>query len=421
MRTLTSTPVDQAPPPRWPGSVVLALVTVLGAIPPWVFSTPSWELSNGGAVLPSLASLICIPVILLSPAPVLARGSAPFVTALLPAVVCLALPIGSIPALVGLGCLLARRRGSATWLAAFLVTLATSVSVARDAVASPIGASWLKYLASPTGTALAADAPAPAGLAVLLHGIGLVACVSTGLWLRMRWESQDAHRVARREMTRSAGLDAEITRREERERIAREVHDALGHRLSIISLHAGALEARAGRDEELARSAALVRESSARAVADLHSLLSVLRDPSSSAAPDLPLSRLPEIVGESTALGIPLSSSIFIEDAESASTTLSRAVYRIVQEILTNARRHAAGQPLTLEVTGSPSRGIIIDSSNPVEVGAASTSPSAETPRAGGKGLLGLSERVELLGGRIDVSSERGIFRIHVELPWQRA
>src|SRR5690606_24657871 len=162
-----------------------------------------------------------------------------------------------------------------------------------------------------------------------------------------------------------------------RERIGREVHDVLGHRLSLLNLHAGALESHAPPDGPLGESARLVRESAARAMEDLRSLLDMLNDPleAGPAEPDLSLVDLPEMI--------------------------------------TNARRHAPGRPTRREVHGGPSRGMYIDARNPYGPPAA--------PGQGGQGLRGIAERVELLGGTLRYGLDEGgrTFRVTVELPWR--
>src|SRR5699024_10073668 len=112
---------------------------------------------------------------------------------------------------------------------------------------------------------------------------------------------------------RAEQLGDEVVRQAERERIAREVHDAIGHRLSLLSVHAGALEANTrDQDPRLAGSATLVRESAARTASDLRSLLSVLRRPDD---PDLAaavpgLDAVPGLVDESIEAGMPLVATV---------------------------------------------------------------------------------------------------------------
>ena len=108
------------------------------------------------------------------------------------------------------------------------------------------------------------------------------------------------------------------------------------------------------------------------------------------------------------------ASSIFIESAETADPTLSRAVYRVVQELLTNARKHAPGRRVRLTVTGGPSSGLRIEAANSV------TEPQA-APSRESRGLTGIAERAEFLGGSVTYGLDDGgqVFRVRVELPWR--
>ena len=121
------------------------------------------------------------------------------------------------------------------------------------------------------------------------------------------------------------------------------------------------------------------------------------------------------MIAETVDTGVPVSSSVYVDSAEQVDPTLARAVYRIVQELLTNARRHAAGQQVILEVSGGPSSGMHIDARNPYQ-------PTGEQTGAG-QGLRGIAERVELLGGQLVYGLDDGgrTFRVTVNLPWRAA
>lgn len=207
---------------------------------------------------------------------------------------------------------------------------------------------------------------------------------------------------------------AEVSaRHHERERIAREVHDAMGHRLSLLSLHANALAANAGDDEELAESARLVQQGASATMDDLRSLLKLLREPADSELPRVPLSQLGEVVRDSFGAGQPVNSAIYIEDAESADPSLTRAVFRIVQEALTNARKHADKAPVWLAINGSPQTGISIEARNAITA-------TGELSVAG-QGLSGIAERARLLGGSAQHGPEGGDFVLRVDLPWRES
>jgi signal transduction histidine kinase len=218
--------------------------------------------------------------------------------------------------------------------------------------------------------------------------------------------------IATVEITR---LSEEVARRAERERIAREIHDALGHRLSLLNLHAGALELAAGDNPKLAQSARVVRESAQQSMTDLRSLLGLLREPGD---PDvskalLTLNDLPRLIDESLAAGSPVASSIFIDDSSPLDQQVSHTVYRITQELLTNARKHSPREMIRLHLEARPSGGIEISTANRM-------APGTQAGFRPGNGLTGIHERVTQCGGEswawID---ETGAFRALVRLPWQ--
>lgn len=220
----------------------------------------------------------------------------------------------------------------------------------------------------------------------------------------------EGHRVV------ATRLADEVVRQGERERIAREVHDVIGHRLSLLSIHAGALEAHTrDQDERLSGSATLVRESAARTASDLRSLLEVLRRPDD---PDLAeavpgLTAVPALVDETVAHGMPLVSTVVVDGATHLDPPVGQTAYRVVQELLTNARRHAPGAGVRLAVVARPELGVTIEAANHrVEQG----------PLTEGNGLTGLRERVEHVGGeaRIHIDDE-GVLRAAVRLPWRVA
>lgn len=220
----------------------------------------------------------------------------------------------------------------------------------------------------------------------------------------------EGHRVV------ATRLADEVVRQGERERIAREVHDVIGHRLSLLSIHAGALEANTrGQDERLAGSATLVRESAAQTASDLRSLLEVMRRPDD---PDLAeavpgLDALPAMVDEAVVHGMPLVATVVVDGATGLDAALGQTAYRVVQELLTNARRHAPGSGVRLAVVARPDTGVTIESAN--------RRPDA-TPIVEGNGLTGLRERVLHTGGEVHIQvDDEGILRTAIRLPWRFA
>ncbi|HWS38671.1 MAG TPA: histidine kinase [Actinoplanes sp.] len=204
----------------------------------------------------------------------------------------------------------------------------------------------------------------------------------------------------------------------ERTRIAREMHDVLAHRISLLSLHAGALEFRPGAPaEEIAGAASVVRASAHQALQDLRVVISVLRtgQPEDEDSPERPqptLSALPALAEESRAAGMRVRLDI-ASDPETVPSATGRAAYRIVQEALTNARKHAPGAAVRVGVSGAAGAGLSLEIRNPMPV----TVPVATIPGTG-VGLIGLAERALLAGGRLHHGHDDDDFVLNAWLPW---
>ncbi|MFI6497280.1 sensor histidine kinase [Nonomuraea typhae] len=209
---------------------------------------------------------------------------------------------------------------------------------------------------------------------------------------------------------------AEQAKRLERERIAREMHDVLAHRLSMLSLHAGALEFRPdARPDDVARAAGAIRESAHQALQDLRGVIGVLRHAGGDEeVPDRPQPTLADVqtlAEESRRAGMDLT--LTLPELGEVPEALGRNAYRIVQEALTNARKHAGGAPVTVTVSGGRSKGLTVEVRNPVGVRLGPRIPGA------GAGLIGLTERAELAGGRLDHGPRiNGDFVVKAWLPW---
>ncbi|GAB3456367.1 histidine kinase [Streptomonospora sediminis] len=240
-------------------------------------------------------------------------------------------------------------------------------------------------------------------------------------------------RAARAES--EARLRAEQAQLHAREQIAREMHDVLGHRLSLLSVHAGALEYRPDAPAaEVARAAAVIRGSAHQALQDLREVFGVLRAPVGE-LPQPTLADVRGLVAESVAAGMRVELHEEVAEGRAPPDTIGRTAYRIVQEGLTNARRHAAGARVQVRICGGPGDGLAVEVHNTAaepEAGrpdsgaappvladaAASANTGAERP-SGGQGLIGLAERVSLSGGRLSHGpDESGGFSITARLPW---
>ncbi|MEV7969408.1 histidine kinase [Sphaerisporangium sp. NPDC088356] len=203
----------------------------------------------------------------------------------------------------------------------------------------------------------------------------------------------------------------------ERTRIAREMHDVLAHRLSLLATYSGALEYRPDSPpEQLSRAAGVVRAGVHQALDELREVISLLRDEDGDQDgwPQPMLADLPRLVDESRDAGGQVQLRDGVVDPSALPPSAGRTAYRVVQEGLTNARKHAAGQPVQVVLEGRPGARLVIDIRNPLpERGAA----SPLTPGAG-TGLVGLTERVHLAGGRLDHETTAAEFHLHAWLPW---
>jgi signal transduction histidine kinase len=246
---------------------------------------------------------------------------------------------------------------------------------------------------------------ASVGIGLLLTGV----VIGWGLFVRARRELV----LSLHEQAQRAEMD---TRAQERRRIAREMHDVLAHRLSLLSVHAGALEFhRDAPAEEVAEAAGVIRASARAALEDLREVIGVLREQDGerlTAPPQPTLADLPALVEESQAAGMRLTAQIELGDA-TPPAAVGRTAYRIVQEGLTNARKHAPGAAVTLTVTAlDGGLEIEVRSLAPVGAAAASSLPGA------GTGLIGLAERVTLSRGELEHGIDPdGAFVLRARLP----
>jgi signal transduction histidine kinase len=243
------------------------------------------------------------------------------------------------------------------------------------------------------------------GASLLLTGVA----IGWGLFVRAR-------RALVQSLNEQADRAGDEARAAERRRIAREMHDVLAHRLSLLSVHAGALEFNSDAPaEDVAEAAGVIGASARAALEELRGVIGVLREDGSESLTQPPqptLADLAALVEESRAAGMRITAEIELGDA-SPPAAVGRTAYRIAQEGLTNARKHAPGAAVTLSVH-APDRDLHVEvrSLAPVAVGSGSPLPGA------GTGLIGLAERVTLSGGELEHGVDRdGAFVLRARLP----
>ncbi|MGQ4331750.1 sensor histidine kinase [Streptomyces hayashii] len=243
-----------------------------------------------------------------------------------------------------------------------------------------------------------------------------VTTIGWGMFVRSKRQLILSLRDRARRAETEARLRAEQAQRLAREAIAREMHDVLAHRLTLLSVHAGALEFRPDAPRaEIARAAGVIRESAHEALQDLREITGVLRagEPDDTGRPQPTLAALDALVAESREAGMKVTLDQRVVDAGAVPASVGRTAYRIAQEGLTNARKHAPGAEAAVAVTGGPGEGLVVTVRNPAPEGEAPPVPGS------GQGLIGLTERATLAGGRLEHGPSRdGGFEVRAWLPW---
>jgi len=259
----------------------------------------------------------------------------------------------------------------------------------------------------------------PAWLITVFTIVFVAAALAWGMFIGSRreliWTLHRRAEIAEAERDLRAGQ----ARSTERARIAREMHDVLAHRISQISLQAGAL---AFRDDltpaDLRSGVTLIQDKAHEALTDLREVLGVLRDDTDSTpltTPQPTYDDLAALVDEAHAAGAAVELDDHLD--EHPPDPVGRTVFRIAQEAITNATKHAPAATIRIEVTGGATDGVHVVVRNALGFG------PTRTPGAG-LGLIGLSERTELRGGTLTHGIEQqgaGMqpsFVLRAWLPW---
>ncbi|MEV6399102.1 histidine kinase [Streptomyces sp. NPDC051907] len=217
----------------------------------------------------------------------------------------------------------------------------------------------------------------------------------TGRFWRQYQELVRAGWARAEQLRREQRLVADQARMRERARIAQDMHDALGHDLSLIALSAGVLQLAPGLDERHRTAAGDIRARTAAAVERLAEVIGVLGEEADDASARPDTASLADLIAEASASGLVIES--YVDGAsDGAPAVVERAAYRVVQEALTNVAKHAPGATATVHVTHTDAETEVRVENGPP--------PSAHGPRphSGGRGLIGLAERVRLAGGAFD-------------------
>ena len=320
--------------------------------------------------------------------------------------------------------------------AVFVLTATVSVLLAGlgYAVAFPLGPTAALYLfaasrsepdpwtrrSSATVVVLLAAYVVAAGLSrggvpgsQLLHtGLAWAAAWFAGERTRLRHQHIAELRERALRADREAERDRRLAAAEERARIARDLHDSVGHAINVIAVRAGAARLRHEQDPNRSLSALETIEDVARqTVEDIDQIVATLRDgtqPAGSPAVPIALASLATLVEHHSAGG--LTVTVNTSEPRPLAHAADQAAYRILQEGLTNAARHGTG---TADVEISfTAAALELTVTNPVRARSAARN-------GGGHGLVGMRERATLLDGSLDTSRVDGRFRLHARIPYQ--
>ncbi|MCO6558401.1 MAG: sensor histidine kinase [Bifidobacterium sp.] len=361
----------------------------------------------------------------------------------------LVFPFDSIISTMALSSLLARRSERRRSMGAVIIAAAIAVfAQIRDTLQPLKNSVWASLFARPrTDTTrqpivLASSITTMRVTAVVAALVSVLIAALIGLHIRSRSNLKAETLKVDAAQTQADNLQTSLSNQQLSDAIAAEAHDTLAHTLSLIALNANALNIQTGKLARLARSAdktgtadALrnladqanqgseqIRSQAAQAVNEAHTVIDMLRDPQAAvsalaASDETSLSRasLQELLASSTDNGMRLSTWIDINQLSELNENIGKVAYRAIQEGLTNARKHASGAPVSLEVTARPETGIHVHLINPV----LPNDRNDHTQNSGGAGLPGLTERVRTAGGNCSYGlDQQGQFNLEVSLPW---
>ncbi|WP_143253949.1 sensor histidine kinase [Amycolatopsis keratiniphila] len=269
---------------------------------------------------------------------------------------------------------------------------------------------WVVFLMP----ALWPAAPERAALALAGFAVVVILPLLAGRYIAQRRQLATASAQVEEQLRRERSLMVRQARLRERSRIARDMHDGLGHRLSLISVLTGALQVEVGLTARAKATVQSLHKTSLAAVVDLAAMIGALT-PEAAAHEEQgthAVEALPQLVEGSRVTGSQVDFRRTGPPRE-LPAAVSRAAYRVVQEGLTNAHKHATGAAITVVVSYEPDA-LLVEVRNAVP-GCEVRAPSPGTRL----GLIGLNERVRLAGGilRAEPTSEGG-FRVAAILPY---
>jgi signal transduction histidine kinase len=302
-----------------------------------------------------------------------------------------------------------------SWLPLLMVTSWSAgrrITRARDAVTV-----FLVSFVLMTAVSLVSDldeVPLPALLGVGVGGFLLLAVLPAvfGRYRAQRRTLLIALHERNDQLLRERTMIARQARLRERHRIAQDMHDSLGHQLALISVHTGALEVDRTLTESQREAVTVLRQAAVGAMRELRGVVGLLRDESTGDPQEAGgVGEIERLTGASRAAGTEVT-LIRTGELRELTPATGHAAYRIVQEALTNAHKHAPGAPIGVALRYEPDA-LLVEVVN----GAGTPAPAAAV--SGGQGLTGLRERTRLLGGMLHAGpAPDGGYRLAGVLPY---
>jgi signal transduction histidine kinase len=308
-------------------------------------------------------------------------------------------PVVAVVSLAGALDLFVNAHGGPPYVALAFAIVSAIVRGARVWAWASVGICWIATVGA--AVAMGREQWTPGRIAGTTLGILIVFGIGEGIRSR-----RDRLAEYRRLTTEREQSEVQA----ERVRIARELHDVLAHSLSQINVQAGVgLHLMDRQPDKAAEALASIKETSKTALDEVRAVLGALRSEGSTDAPLVPepsLDRLPVLVAAIRGVEVTLDDAI-----EHAPKPVQLALFRIVQESLTNVTRHADATHATVRLWTEAD-------AYRLEVTDDGTGPTAPASETGGRGVLGMRERAELLGGHLSAGpAESGGFRVSATIP----